>query len=79
MTNVRRLPGANPEQREYVRQLMLTRSPRSAAKLLGVSRETAIGIAAGLPVAPGTLALLREHMRSAPLAVSFVATPEARR
>jgi hypothetical protein len=41
-----------------VRDAMERRGPRGAARVLGISKPTVIAICAGLPVMPGTLALL---------------------
>lgn len=37
---------------------------RATARQLGVSRETALAIALGLKVTPGSLALVRERLRA---------------
>jgi hypothetical protein len=57
-----RTPPTEEEIREHARALMRTRSPRNAAKALGISRESALSLAAGAPVSRGTLALAREHL-----------------
>ncbi|MCL4840155.1 MAG: hypothetical protein KJ058_19575 [Thermoanaerobaculia bacterium] len=52
---LRRLP--NPDLRERARQLIDERGADRAAKTLGIGRESAMRLAAGLRVRRGTIAL----------------------
>ncbi|MEO7033098.1 MAG: hypothetical protein ABI548_04605 [Polyangiaceae bacterium] len=65
MAHVRRdlrLVAVPPEIRERVTFLVREHGPLNAAKLLGVSRDLAVRVTAGLEVMPGSMALLREAM-----------------
>jgi len=44
--------------------LVESRSPRHAARMLGVSRETFLALLAGAAVSRGTRALVRERLRA---------------
>jgi hypothetical protein len=58
-----RLVLASPELTEQAKILLDELGPAHAAEELGISRATLLGIVAGTPVMPGSLALLREAMR----------------
>ena len=48
----------------FVRDLVLDVGPNHAARSLGMSRHVVLAVMAGLPIRPGSLALLREAMRA---------------
>lgn len=50
--------------RDFALEMVRELGPRSAAKALGVARQTAMSIAVGAPVMPGSVALVREAMRA---------------
>lgn len=50
--------------RALARELVTTTGPKAAAKALRVGRDTALNLAAGGPVRPGTFALIRERARA---------------
>jgi hypothetical protein len=57
-----------PEEiRTEVSRLLEAHGPRELSKRLGMSRDAVLGVAAGTHVLPGTLALLRERLRSLPV------------
>lgn len=60
----RRLVPVPAAIRDHVVALVHELGPRAAGRQVGVSRDTAVAIAAGLDVMPGTLALARAHMPS---------------
>jgi hypothetical protein len=64
----RRLVAVPADLKQHVSVLVQQLGPRDAAKKLGVSRDTAISVAAGLDVMPGSLALIMAHAGVAPAA-----------
>lgn len=65
MSNIRRdarLVPVPASVRKHVTTLVRRHGPREAGRRLHISRDAAVGIAAGLEVMPGTLALVRESM-----------------
>lgn len=55
---------SDDDLREIARSFVRELGPNGAARKLGVGRETALSLAAGARVNRGTLALVREHLRS---------------
>lgn len=53
-----------PEVRDYALGMIHRLGPGPAAKALGVARQTAVSVALGAPVMPGSVALIREAMRA---------------
>lgn len=67
MSNISRDPRCVPVPaliRKRAVRLIREYGPREAARLLGVSRDTAISAALGLDLMPGTVALMREAIAS---------------
>ncbi len=60
------------------REVSIARTPRHAAKKLGISREAMLGLASGARVRPATFAYIREHLAT-PDAISSVGLPKADR
>jgi hypothetical protein len=52
--------------RDRTRALLRVHSPRQVARMLGTSRESTLGIAAGAKVTRGTLAVVREAFARIP-------------
>lgn len=52
------------EIRARARALIDATSPRKAAQILGIGRDTALSLAGGMRVHRGTLALVRERLRA---------------
>lgn len=50
--------------RAYAHELILRLGPARGARELGVARQTAVSLALGCPVMPGSVALVRETMRA---------------
>lgn len=59
-----------PEIQAQVADCLRRRGPVGAAKAIGVSKSVVLSVAAGAPVLPGSLALLREYARRCDMAAA---------